>query len=233
MLEILGVPFSAHTRKVLVALHEKAIAFRLVPVVPLMSEGPMAPPPDWRELSPLAKIPVLRSGEVTVADSSVINLYLERRFPERPLYPAEPEAYARALWIEEYVDGALQPHVLHGLLAERAFARIALGREPNEALIRRSLEAIPARLDYLEAQLGGRAFFAGDMLSVADITVASILMNYHYAGCSIDPHSHPGLHRHLAATLAGDGFQKHLSTELLAAREVPTLDLGLIERAVR
>ena len=232
MLEILGVPFSAHTRKVLVALHEKEIAFRLVPVVPVLAEGPTAPPPDWPRLSPTKKIPVLRSGEVVVADSSVIGLYLERRFPERSLYPTNPEAYARALWIEEYVDSALQQHVLHGLLAERAFARVAFGREPDEVLIRRSLdEEIPPKLAYLEGQLEGRTFFAGDDFSVADITVASILINYHYAGCELDESEHPRLHRHLFAMLARDCFQKQLAMELPAARQLPTLDLTLVERA--
>src|SRR5262245_40243447 len=64
MLEILGVTFSVHTRKVLLALREKNLPFELQPVIPL------SPPPGWRELSPLGKIPVLRTPELTVPDSS-------------------------------------------------------------------------------------------------------------------------------------------------------------------
>ena len=66
MLEILGVPFSAHTRKVLLALREKGLRHELVPIIPL------SPPPGWPELSPLGKIPVMRTPQLTVADSSVI-----------------------------------------------------------------------------------------------------------------------------------------------------------------
>src|SRR5262245_15612489 len=112
MLEVHGVPFSAHTRKVLVALREKDLTFELVRVIPL------SPPPGWLELSPLGKIPVLRTPDVTVADSSVICQYLERLHPTPSIYPSDPAAFARALWIEEFVDGGLAPHVLPGLLMQ-------------------------------------------------------------------------------------------------------------------
>ena len=53
MLRIHGVPFSAHTRKVILAAIEKGIAYELVPVVPL------APPAGWTDLSPLGLIPAI------------------------------------------------------------------------------------------------------------------------------------------------------------------------------
>src|SRR5687767_772055 len=99
MLEILGVPFSAHTRKVLLALREKGMPFELVPLIPL------TPPAGFAELSPLGKIPVLRSPELTIADSSVICHYLERIHPTPSIYPSDAAQFARALWIEEFVDG--------------------------------------------------------------------------------------------------------------------------------
>lgn len=234
MLQILGVPFSHHTRKVIIAALEKGLEYRIVPVAPLFSEGPMAPPANWRQLSPLGKIPVLRDEGFTVTDSSVIGLYLERKFPEEPLYPARPDAFAEALWIEEYVDSGLQQHVLHGLLAERALARLAMNREPDQALIDRSLnQEIPPKLDYLEERLAGRTYFAGEQFSMADIAVVSILINYHYAGCELSPERHPRLIRHLGEQLRRPSFRRAFDAELPAARQVPTLDLSLVERAAR
>lgn len=232
MLQIYGVPFSAHTRKAIVFALEKQLPYELVPVAPLFKEGPMAPPADWARLSPLGKIPVLRDGDVVIADSSVIGLYLERRHPQPPLYPAAPERFAEALWIEEYVDSGLQQHVLHGLLAERALARLAMNREPDQALIERSLTRdIPPKLAYLEERLEGRRYFAGDTFSMADITVVSILMNYHYAGCELSPSQHPRLLRHLHEQLGRPSFRRAIEVELPAARKVPTLSLSLVERA--
>jgi glutathione S-transferase len=221
MLQIFGVPFSAHTRKVLVALHLKAIPFELVPVVPL------TPPSGWLELSPLGLIPAMRADDCTLADSSVICQYLERRHGGRPLYPADAVQLARALWIEEYVDGGLAPHVLKGLLMQRVFAPRFLQQATDEALVRRSLgEMIPPRLAYLEAALAGDWFTRE--FSIGDITVASMLINYHYAGEQIDMHTHPKLHRFLRRALQQPCFGEALAREAPAAADVGGLDLRLL-----
>ena len=82
MLKFHGLPFSAHTRKVIIAALEKGLPYELQPVVPVAAPGtPGAPPAHWRDWSPLGKIPVLQDGPVTLADSSVIALYLERVQP--------------------------------------------------------------------------------------------------------------------------------------------------------
>jgi glutathione S-transferase len=221
MLKIYGVPFSAHTRKVIIAAIEKGLSFELVPVIPL------APPPGWLELSPLGLIPAIQDGEVTLADSSAIGLYLERRHPQQPLYPADTATYAHALWIEEFVDTGLAPHVLRGLLMQRVFAPKFLQQPPDEALIRKSLdEMIPPRLAYLERSLQGE-YFAGASFSVADIAVASILINFHYAGESVQEKSHPKLYRHLRRVLARDSFRTAFAKEVPAARGVDRLDMRL------
>lgn len=224
MLEIHGVPFSVHTRKVLLALREKQIPFELVPVIPL------TPPPGWTELSPLGKIPVLRSPELTVADSSVICQYLERLHPTPAIYPSAPAAFARALWIEEFVDGGLSPHVLHGLLMQRVFAPRFLNREPDQALIRRSLEQeIPPRLAYLERSLEGD-FFCKEGFSIADIAVASILINFQYAGERLS--GYPKLQRYLQTLLRRPCFQQAFALELPAAESIETLDLRVLREAI-
>lgn len=224
MLEILGVPFSAHTRKVLLALREKDVPFEIVPVIPL------APPPGWLELSPLGKIPVLRTPELTVADSSVICQYLERTRPTPVLYPADPVEFARAMWFEEFVDGGLAPHVLHGLLMQRVFAPRFLNRAPDEALIRRSLEQeLPPKFAYLERNVNGD-YLAGGSLSIADITVASMLINFHFAGERL--HGYPKLERYLHALLRRPCFQQAFAVELPAAEQVEGLDLTVLRDAL-
>jgi glutathione S-transferase len=222
MLTIHGLPFSAHTRKVILAAIEKDIAYRLVPVVPLN------PPPGWTDLSPLGLIPAIEDDGVTVADSSVICLYLERKSPQPSLYPSDPKQYARALWIEEFVDGGLAQHVLRGLLMQRVFAPKFLNQPPDEALIRKSLdEVIPPRLGYLEKSLEGE-YFAGTAFSIADITVASILINYHYAGETLDDTRYPKLRGWLHRTLRRESFRKAFEQELPAAESVGALDMSLL-----
>jgi glutathione S-transferase len=225
MLKIHGVPFSAHTRKVILAASEKGLPYELVPVIPL------TPPPGWTSLSPLGLIPAIEDGDFTLADSSVITLYLEQTHPRPSIYPADAQARARALWVEEFVDGGLASHVLRGLLVQRVFAPKFLNKEPDEALIRTSLQMIPPRLAYLESALEGREYFAGEDFSVADIAVASILINYHYAGEKVSEQSHPRLHAHLQRTLRRSRLRKAFEGEVPAAASIGALDLSLFRGA--
>jgi glutathione S-transferase len=225
MLKIHGVPFSAHTRKVIIAALEKGIPYEIVQVIPL------APPPGWTEASPLGLIPVIQDGDFTLADSSAICQYLERAYPGPSLYPGDARQYARVLGIEVFVDGGLAPHVLRGLLMQRVFAPRFLGKAPDEALIHASLtQMIPARFAYLEQALTGD-WFVADAFSMADITVASILMNFRFAGEAIDPASYPKLAGFLRRALARASFRKALQAEVPAAQSVGALDLRVYEAA--
>ena len=225
MLKIHGVPFSAHTRKVIIAALEKGIPYEIVPVIPL------TPPPGWAELSALGLIPAIQDADITLADSSVICQYLDRAYPGPSLYPGDARQFARVLWIEEFVDGGLAPHVLRGLLMQRVFAPKFLGKAPDEALIHTSLtQMIPARFAYLEKALTGE-WFVANAFSMADITVASILMNFQFAGEVIDTARYPKLARFMRRALARPSFQKALQAEVPAAQSVGALDLRVYEVA--
>ena len=225
MLKIHGVPFSAHTRKVIIAALEKGIPYELVPVIPL------TPPAGWQDLSPLGLIPIIQDGDFTLADSTAICQYFDRAYAGAALYPGDARQFARVLWLEEFVDSGLAPHVLRGLLMQRVFAPKFLGKAPDEALIRTSLtQMIPPRFAYLEQALRGD-WFVANTFSMADVAVASILMNFHFAGEVVDESSYPKLARFLARALARSSFRQALQAEIPAAQSVGALDLRVYERA--
>jgi glutathione S-transferase len=58
--------------------------------------------PAWfEEVSPYSKVPVLKHDGAVVYESAIINEYIEERFPEPPLMPADPRARAAArVWID-------------------------------------------------------------------------------------------------------------------------------------
>jgi glutathione S-transferase len=225
MLKIHGVPFSAHTRKVIIAALEKGIPYEIVPVIPL------TPPAGWQELSPLGLIPIIQDGDFTLADSTAICQYLDRAYPGVALYPGDARQFARVVWVEEFVDSGLAPHVLRGLLMQRVFAPKFLGKAPDEALIQSSLtQMIPARFAYLEQVLHGD-WFVANAFSMADIAVASILMNFHFAGELVDTARYPKLARFLARALARPSFQQALQAEIPAAQSVGALDLRVYDQA--
>jgi glutathione S-transferase len=206
MFTIYGVPLSIHVRKVIVTALEKRLEHQVETVFPF------DPPPGWRDLSPTGKIPAMKHGDLTLADSSVIVAYLEKRFPELPLSPSDPAQYARALWFEEYVDSQIAPDVI-GLFQQKILAPLVHKREPDAAVINRLLnEDLPPKLDYLERSLQGD-YLVGGRVSVADITLASDLTIFHYIGCTLDPARYPNLLGHFNRMLKRDSFRKALAAE--------------------
>ena len=126
-------------------------------------------------------------------DSSVICAYLERKHPEPALYPKDDFAYAQALWFEEFADGTIFRDVVHGLFFQKIIRPNILKQTTDTAVIDGILKgAMPKTFAYLERSLGAR-YFAGDRLTIADIAVASNLINYHYLGYRIDGRQYPRL----------------------------------------
>ncbi len=218
---------SRHTRaKSSSPRSRKGLPYEIVPVIPL------TPPPGWQDLSPLGLIPIVQDGEFTLADSTAICQYLDRAYAgNTALYPGDARQFARVLWLEEFVDSGLAPHVLRGLLMQRVFAPKFLGKAPDEALIHTSLtQMIPARFAYLEKSLTGE-WFVANAFSMADIAVASMLMNYRFAGEIVDAGLYPKLARFLGRALARPSFRKALQAEIPAAESVGALDLRVYDSA--
>jgi glutathione S-transferase len=55
--------------------------------------------------------PVLQLDDRAIGDSTAIIGELERRFPDPPLYPDDPDQRRRALELEEFFDEELGPHL--------------------------------------------------------------------------------------------------------------------------
>ena len=65
----------------------------------------------WLTRGEQKTFPILSLDGRNIGDSSAIIEALERRFPEPPLYPADPEQRRRALELEEFFDEEVGPHV--------------------------------------------------------------------------------------------------------------------------
>jgi glutathione S-transferase len=210
MLKIHGVPISVHTRKVIATAIEKNVKFEVDPVIPLN------PPPGFRDISPLGKIPVVTDGKFSLADSSVICAYLERLHPEPSIYPKSPQDYAQALWIEEYVDGALSQDVL-GAFFQKIIRPGVLKEKSDEALIEQIVsKSIPPKLDYVESLIAGD-YLVGNQFSIADITLASSLINWRYAGFPLDARRYPKLSAYLGKVVRHRSLAQALTAEAPAA----------------
>ena len=184
---VYGVNASPFVRKVRVFLAEKGLEYQLDPVIPGQA------PPDYKQISPLGKIPAFRDGDRTLCDSSIICAYLERTALEPRLYPADPYDYARALWFEEYADGGMTPVVGPKIFFKKIVGPRFFNQPCNDAEVKESIEKeLPPLFDYLESQLKGD-FFVGDKLTIGDIGVATQFVNLKHAGVGVDAARWPKL----------------------------------------
>jgi glutathione S-transferase len=210
-LVLLGGSVSPFVRKVRVVLSEKGLDYTHEQV------NPFSPPAGWREISPLGRIPAFKDGDKVINDSSVICQYLERRFPKPALYPGDDADFAKALWIEEFMDGGVVP-VLGPKLFLPLVLRPLISQKPAdeaaEAEAKRSWEQdAPAMLDYLEKALGDEEFFVGGRLGIADIAVASGFVNARHAGYAPERKRWPRLRAFLDRMWKRPSFQKALDEE--------------------
>jgi glutathione S-transferase len=197
-----GSPLSPFLRKAAGVCIAKGVPFEVEAV------NIFAPPPWFLAISPMKRIPVLRDRSVaeeglagTIPDSSAICAYIEKKHPAPALYPADPVAYGEALFIEEFADTSLAMAGGLGIFRPIFFA-MSKGEEPGLEKARDAwANQLPPIFDVLETRLDGRAYFAGDALSIADITVACVLMQIALVA-EMPLGNWPGLAAHLTAMKA-------------------------------
>lgn len=209
--QLYGTSVSPFVRKVLVYLTEKNIPFEHEAV------NPFAPPDNYREISPLGKIPALRDGNKTLADSSVICQYLERKHTAPAMYPSDDYDYANALWIEEFIDGGFVPkaggNVFFPLVVAPKMMQQPVTDEIRAAVEKSLTEEIQPMWDYLESEISGKDYFVGDSLTIADITVASIHVNLYHAGIDVDADALPNLARFIQSMHSRPSFANLIGEE--------------------
>jgi glutathione S-transferase len=189
-LKICGVPFSVHTRKVIVAARLKEIPHEIAPVIPVI---PDRLPPDWRTISPTGLIPAIDDDGYLLADSTAILLYLDRRNPQPALLPTDPRECGRALFLDSWAGSALFRGIIQPLF-QNEIVRPNLRKTPGDqaAIDTVIAECVPQAFGYLE-QLAPHRFLVGGALSIADLAVVSNLVLFHYLGRRIDADRYPKL----------------------------------------
>ncbi|HSZ74844.1 MAG TPA: glutathione S-transferase family protein [Rhizomicrobium sp.] len=208
---VYGSGISPFVRKVRLSLIEKGIDYKLDPV------NPFAPPDGFLDISPLKRIPAFRDTDLpepnTLSDSSVICDYIEHKFPAVALYPSDNYQRARALWFEEFADSVLATSVGGGLFFERIIKKF-LGQKSDEDVCLVTLtEKLPPLFDYLEKQIGANDFLVENKFSIADISIATMLVNFDHAGETIDAARWPKLADYVKRIHDRPSFQAMLAEE--------------------
>ena len=172
-----GTVLSGHTHRVLNLLGLLGLPHRLVD-----SPAPARRTPEFLALNPLGQIPVLLDGDVVLADSNAILVYLARRYaPGSPWLPDEPVAAARVQRWLSIAAGEMK----FGPAAARF---ITVWRGPGDLA---ETHALAARLfRFMEDQLATRAFLAADHLTLADVSGYPYTARAPEGRISLEPYPH-------------------------------------------
>ncbi len=164
MLTLCGFSASNYYNKVKLALLEKGIPFD--------EELAWAGQTDTAA-SPLGKVPYLKTDEGTLCESTVILEYLEAKYPQHPLLPADPFAAAKARELLRFIELHLE------LVARNLYPEAFFGGKVSDAAkekVGRQLEknvAAFAKLASFSPFIGGTDFTLADVAAVVHLPLVS------------------------------------------------------------
>lgn len=128
--------------------------------------------PEFIAINPYGKVPAMKDGDFTLAESGAIIKYMARKV-KSPLYPSDLQE--RAV-IEQWFDFVLF-HVrtpFSRVQFNRMFAE-HVGQKKDEASIAFGLHILSTTLPQIEDSIQKNGFIAGKTMSIADIVLLSTL----------------------------------------------------------
>ena len=184
---IYGSSLSPFVRKVLAVAAEKGIEVELQPT----GSAPGQPSAEFLDISPFRKMPAMRDGDYTLADSSAIVHYLEAKQPEPSLIPSDPKLLGKTIWFDEFADTILvacgTKIFFNRIVGPRFFGMPC----DDEAVRQAELNDLPPILDYLEKVIPADGYLVGDGLTLADLAVANPFANLRHTNTAVDPERYP------------------------------------------
>jgi glutathione S-transferase len=176
-----GVNRSRAARNVWLCL-EAGLPFEQVPVIqarrladPLATDAPLnTRSPGFLEINPNGLIPAMRDGDMVLAESLAINLYLAKK-AGAPIGAADLAEDGQMTMWSLWAATEVEPHAMH-ILFHRGYLPEA-AREPAKA--DDAVQALAPKFAVLDKHLAGRDWLVGDRFTVADLNTAEVCR---YAG---------------------------------------------------
>ena len=187
-----GMGLSGHTHRVALMLNALGLDYRFEE-----ASGEVRASAAFRALNPLGQIPVLRDGDLTLADSNAILVYLAGRYaPGGAWLPREPVAAAA---VQRWLSIAAG-EVMHGPAIARMITLFGLPDDPARAA--RIAERV---LTFMDGHLADRAFLAADHVTLADLACYSYVAHAPDGGVTLEPY--PAVRAWLARVEGQPWFQ--------------------------
>ncbi|HEU0202329.1 MAG TPA: glutathione S-transferase [Burkholderiaceae bacterium] len=197
-------PASGHCHRVELLLSILGLPFERVEV-DLMKGAHKAP--EFLQKNPLGQVPVIEDGDIRLADSNAILVYLALRYDASGRwYPRDPLAAAR---VQRWLSIAAG-EVFNGPNAARLVTQFGAQLDHARA------KSIAAQLFAMTEQyLSAEPFLAGDAPTIADLALYAYTACAPEGGVALD--AYPNLRHWLARIEALEGFVPMMRLPLPAA----------------
>ena len=167
-LTLCGFPISNYYNKVKLALLEKNVAFTEEIVMTKSTDEAVL------GVSPLAKVPFLRTPQGGLCESQPMLDYIEAAYPQPPLLPADPFAAAKVRELITYIDWHLEmvarelysQAFFGGTVSDEVKARVRTQLEKNIAAFKRLVKFAP--------YAAGDSFTQADCAAFASLPVVGM-----------------------------------------------------------
>ncbi|AWN39413.1 glutathione S-transferase family protein [Methylobacterium durans] len=186
-----GLRLSGHSHRAELFLSLLGLPYRFVE-----SGADVRASAPFRQLNPLGQIPVLVDGDVVVADSNAILVYLARRYaPAGEWLPDAPDLAAQ---VQRWLSVAAG-EVRYGPALARLMA--LFGAQADRAAVEETAARI---LGFMEGHLGERAYLAAAHPTIADVACYAYVAHAPEGGVSLEPY--PAIRAWLRRIEALPGF---------------------------
>jgi glutathione S-transferase len=154
---------NSRSQRILWLLEELGIAYEIKRYE--RDRTTMMAPPELKQIHPLGKSPVIEHDGRIVAETATIVEYLVALAGGRFGPPEDSDGALRWRYFIDYSEGSLMPPLVLRLVIDKMgpFGWVAKKTVTKLAM---------THIDYVEAELGQRAWFAGAEISAADIMMS-------------------------------------------------------------
>lgn len=157
MITLCGFSISNYYNVVKMALLEKGAPFVEEFVKPRSTD------PQVLSLSPLGKIPFIRTPQGGMCESKAILEYLELAYPQPPMFPADAYAAAKVRELMIYIDLHLE------LVARELYGQAFFGGTVNEETKERVKVTLQRNIEGFKHLVKFAPYAAGDAFTMADV----------------------------------------------------------------
>ncbi|KAL3824987.1 hypothetical protein ACJIZ3_021016 [Penstemon smallii] len=151
--------------RVRIALNLKGLDYEYIPVNLLIGEQKS---PEFLKLNPLGFVPLLVDGDIVIADSYAILMYLEEKYPQHPLLPQDLQRKAVNHQAANLVSSGIQCYQNLPIIG---YIKEKLGPEEMLTWLQHHIQKGFAALEKLLGNYAGK-YATGDEVFLADLFLA-------------------------------------------------------------